>query len=356
MTNYEFDAHLKFDIDATLEYDYLIASNYDKLKQTVTDVQHIADIRTGHPVKWTAGFEYDDNKHTLTDCFSSNIIAEYDCNESKTLAWIPQGVATIKLYILEDYEWKTGIEKLLLAIISNFIFFKTHTIESRILQRRNKQAEIFTKNELYNLLWILNAKMLIPLTDEHINKLTSYIWLKFTNGEIEPNFEYKKSIRSKNFMTVFLDTYPECHNYSVRSAVIAELNRIKGKHTQNKFASIIEKYRLTNPQSTYTEIVQMLVKKHGLKESNASRKYCQWKKVSQHTTIEYNSSDMDVGNDTFSSMCKMEKFILTYEGTEKLTQKVVSSGSGVSIAQVKRNWFLFKEQVNKIKVLNKKKI
>lgn len=259
MTNYKFDAHLKFDIDATLEYDFLIASKYEKLERSVTDVQHIADKRTGHPVKWTTGFEFDDNKHMLTECFSSNIIAEYNCNESKTLAWMPQGVATIKLYILEDYKWKTGIEKLLLAIMSNFIFFKMHTIESKILQRRNKHARIFTKNELYNVLWILNAKMLKHLSDEHINKMTSYIWFKFNNGDIQPNFESKKSIRSKNFMTVFLDTYPECKHYTARNAVVAELNRIKGKHTQNKFASIIGKYRLKNPKCTYTEIVQMLI-------------------------------------------------------------------------------------------------
>jgi hypothetical protein len=51
----------------------------------------------------------------------------------------------------------------------------------------------------------------------------------------------------------------------------------------------------------------------------------------------------------------MENFILSYEGTKKLTQIVVSSGSGVSIAQVKRNWHHFKKVVDKLKKKNKKK-
>ena len=62
-----------------------------------------------------------------------------------------------------------------------------------------------------------------------------------------------------------------------------------------------------------------------------------------------------ISDDTFSSIFKMEQFIYTYNKEEKPTQKVVASGSGVSIAQVKRNWSHFKKEVNKIKRRMKKK-
>ncbi len=350
MEKYSFNAHLELDIDPELCYSDEYFDRYKFLQGNFNQVLHIVEKRSGKPVTWHQGIKFNQENHSLTTYFKKEIIELFPHNEQYTLAYCPDGVATIKIYLLKKYNWKTHIEKRFLAIVSNLIFNIVRTPKSQILRNRGRYSEILTKNEVYNILLILNSKLTTPLDDELINKLTTYIWLKNLNDELHPPIEIKKSIRSQKFMNVFLDNYPECDDYSIQQAVKAELNRVKGVYINDKYADTITKYVTKYPNSRYTDRVKNLMKKHSLKKSNASRIYCKWKKVSSPTPINNisNNNGDKVSNDTLS-IIKMKQFIQSYRSDVKLTQKVVSVGSGVSIAQVKRKWFLFKEQVDKIK-------
>jgi hypothetical protein len=357
MKSYIFNAHLKFDVDPELSLSIEYFDRYKYLQEKVSQVFHIVDKQNGKPVKWVHGFKFNQDKHALTKYFDEEIIKSYPHNKQITLAYCEDGVATIKLYLSEKYSWRTEIEKRFLAIVSNLIFNKVRSTVSQVLRNQNRQAQILTKNELYNILLVLNSKLTSPLDEGLVNKLTTYIWLKYVNDEIRPPIEVKKSIRSKSFMDEFFYAYPECKYYSLKKAVREEVNRIKADCRRQKYNKIISEFKNKHPDSRYTDIVNMLCNKCKLKKSNASKIYCEWKKVSSPTSLDKINDNIfnKISNDTFSSMCKMENFILSYEGTKKLTQIVVSSGSGVSIAQVKRNWHHFKKVVDKLKKKNKKK-
>ena len=353
MQKFSFNAHDKFEIDKELHHDLEIDLKYDYLRSVYNEVLHITFRNTGKPVPWEVNLKYDEKLHDLIRYFDIEIIEQYDCNESKTLAHIPQGVAMLKLHLLKDYDWQQKVEIRLLAIISNILILGRRNIEKRIKVIRNSEPGTYTKNEMYNILLVLNSKLSTPIADEIINKLTSYVWLKYQTNELKPTIEIKKSITRSDFMTIFIKNYPECAHYSKRSAIIAEINRIKFKPSRDKFNDAIQKYKQKNPECKYTDVVNMLMRDHKLKKSNAGKKYCEWKKVSQPTTIDNSDYSTTVCADTIlSSEHKIARFFSTYTGDEKLTQEKLASETKLSISTIKRKWRFCKNHISKI---NKKK-
>lgn len=355
MLKYSFNGHLKFDVDQDLSYSAEYFERYEYLQGKCNQVLHLADKINGRPVKWEPGLKYDKRKHKLTSYFTKNIIELYPHNNEKTLAYCPDGVATIKLYLSEIYTWQFEIEKRLLAIISNIIFNKVRRPTSQLLKNRNRQEEILTKNEVYNILLILNSKLLNPLNELSLNKLTSYIWMKYLNGELSPPVDKKMSIRSDNFMKVFNKSYPDKH-YTLTQAVRSEVNRVKGLYTKQKYGAIITNFRAQHPDCRYTDIIKMLCKEYGLGKSNAGKIYSEWKKVSLHTSLNNFNLDKEVSGDTFlPSSEKIEQFISNHNLSSKITQLTVSEGTGLSIATVKRYWPAVKELVGRLNKGRKKR-
>ena len=159
MLKYSFNAHVKYDTDQDLSYSPEYFEIYKYLQGKSNQVLHIVDKRNGKPIPWESGLKYNKVKHNLVSYFLKEIIELYPHNKEITLAYCPGGVATIKLYLSEIYTWQSEIEKRLLAIVSNLIFNKIRSPIAQLLINRNRQLEVLTKNEVYNILLILNSKI-----------------------------------------------------------------------------------------------------------------------------------------------------------------------------------------------------
>jgi hypothetical protein len=109
------------------------------------------------------------------------------------------------------------------------------------------QSIVLSKNEIYNILLMLNynkcvkAKplnkeqpVMFPLTEFEINLLTGFIYDKYLNDDIIPKFDEKgsKSIRTDSFIKEWLRNNPEYEgDKHSRTIIINEINRLKGINT-----------------------------------------------------------------------------------------------------------------------------
>lgn len=340
-----FVCKLKFDYDNTLILDESIQFDFRFLKQNYYQCKVITNRATGLPVNFEPDLLYDPKIHLMQEYFGKEIIGQMLFhNKNLTLAYTPDAFACYRVHIGSQIRNPEH----LLAILSNFLWMRNLTPANQLRLIRGIKCQIVTKLELFNILLILNRKMINPCTDVQLNKLTTYIFQTYDSSKLIPKVKEIKSIRTQSFLKEYTGDYSD-----IRSAILSEINKIKFVQSQDYYGDIIEKkinleLKKGNVLS-FCEMVDFLMSEHKLKNANARKKVYQFEKRYQTATallnINNNNIQEEYQNDTFSnSESKIANFINKFNG-EHLTQNIIAKGTGLGIATIKRHWTKFKERV-----------
>lgn len=350
---------LRYELDPELNQQFDLQLNFSGLEQKESEVHTfynpfyqnkiIVDKNSGLPLTYSSDLVFDSKKHSLVDYFSESQIKSFAYhNDAGTLAYIPKGIAAIKLYVRA----KIKTPEQLIPIVTNYIWLNESTTAEHKLRaiRLKHLIPLFSKNELYNLLLILNGRLTDPLPEYNVNKLTSYIQHKISSNELQPTIERMTTIRTKDFLVNYMFEQAESEeDVTVLSAVMSTINQIKAKIYRSETNKLIDDYLDKNPELEYMQLVRWLADKQKISVQHAKRliaNYRQGAIRSHPMLINYSS----MGGDHFApsdksnkSERKIKRFVRQWSmvnsnGSGRLTQKSISDGTGLSLRTVKNKW------------------
>jgi len=365
----------------SINYDKYIIDNsliinpdfiYDFMKLIEDDFyfsQIITDLN-GIPILYNKQLVFNPEIHKLSKYIKTDIISNFEYkNRNNTMAYSYQDFACSRINIQSEKYFAHGRRaKILTSLCINLLI-------SNPLSKYD-----FSKSLIYNYLTCLNTRCVkfnpeknetpiyLPLSDEEINKLSSYIFQKFENKSVELKISTCKSIRTNDFDKQFLKENPDyIGNKHVKSLILKEINNIKnGKIKTNHvvcLSELFEKY----PNLSNEEYIEAYSIEQEISLSYSKEIFYKFKKVSSEYACDFNiytynhehtkmipfsnpnfipkeetlSSDKHTPNDT-----KIQNAINdTYFTNKKITQNEIMERTGLSIITIKRYWSKYKDQV-----------
>lgn len=272
---YQLDSDLKLDVDLVDELVKIFEKDFyfkfivvNKLNQK--------------PVQFSKNLVYDSNIHTLEKYISNNIISEEEIkNNNSTLAYSTDGYSCIKHQLPLNYYFPKGKRASSLTVIGLKILlcdlFSKYT---------NK------KQLLFNILTVLNSTRCItyqvqkgvqpvylPLLEEEINKLTTYIYNIYIENKIQIKLDCCKSVISSNFTNNYLLENPTyTGDKHPRTLILREINQIKKQNNNFKNKNMLYDLFESYPDLQTKDYIEILSKENNWSVSYAKRKYHALKK------------------------------------------------------------------------------
>lgn len=284
---------LKYKIDDSLFIDNNILDEIlDVFQKNFYAKYIIINKLDNKPVKFLKNLKFDFEKHYVTKYVDAKIISQEGIkNKRNTLAYSDAGYSCIKFFLQEDTYFP---RKKRVKSLCSFIF-------NLLITNHFNKFEI-TKNFIYNLLVILNSRCVNckvekgqkpiydPLKDDELNKVSSFIFDIFQKKEISKTVDKCKTIRTSNFLPVFLQENPTyTGNQHIKSILLKEINNLKNNKTVNnhytKISEILSNYEGCKAKE-FIEIISIELK---IEKSYARDLYYEYKKTLKNIALcEYN--------------------------------------------------------------------
>ena len=371
----------KIEIDSSLTECPILQEKYFHLNYDYYSTLVLTEKNSGLPVFYSKDLIYNPDKHNLVRFFSEDIINLFPHNEQGTLAYIHQGVACFKIFLTENYNFNSNIEAKLIGIVSNIILFGQESIIGKML---NSKKINLSKNEIYNILLILNLKSNNSLNKSIINQLSSYLFKLYTSNKLSPHIQMKKSIRTKDYF----QTHNKNIVFKFRECVISDISKIKSQSSNSKIENIVNSY----PGLKFTQLVKKIAVEYKCTEVAAKQKLARWKRCKKQNTVGnkvgdshieyiYNLSmvvtkkenrDLHPNNMVVTSpkqpkekeklplkekKNKSLKKLLSFldENPGKYTQFKLAKETGLSLRTVKTYWKSIKNYIPKSNIMEKEK-
>lgn len=240
----------------------------------------LVDKVTKQPILFNSGIKYNSQLHEFATYVDSSIINKQPLkNKRSTLAYNSDGYSCIKIVLTESFYFPKGKRaKTLTAICMNLIISNFFS-----------KLEL-NKNLIYNLLLVLNQRcilkpvpageqpVLMPLDDSEINKLSTFIYNKLVTNEYSIKLNSCKSIRTFDFVNVYLQDNPEYtgdkHPRSIILKQIRELKSISGIKDEKElvdYPKIIAELYESYPGRKAKEYIEILSKERNISESYSKK-------------------------------------------------------------------------------------
>lgn len=272
---YKLDSNLKMDVDLIEELVKMFEKDFYFKFIVINKLNK-------KPVRFSKNIFYDSNIHILEKYISNNIISEENFkNKNNTLAYSSDGYACLKQRLSYNLYFTKGKRASSLTVIGLKILlcdlFSKYT---------NK------KQLLFNILTVLNSTRCIayqvqkgvqpvylPLLDEEINKLTTYIYNIYIENKIKIKLDCCKSVISSNFINCYLLENPTyTGDKHPRTLILREINQLKKQNNnfknKNKLYDLYESY----PDLRTKDYIEILSKENNWTFSYAKRKFHNMKK------------------------------------------------------------------------------
>lgn len=338
--NYKVDASLFEDSDCQEKHASLNGKYYWS--------RVLSDKQSGEPIPYDGNIHFDNNIHSFTSCFEVNQITKTFHNRAKSVGYFPKGISCVRLSIHGMTKFYHGYRASSLCQII-FKYILAYCIV--------REKPILTKNEVYNILILLNKKCYdkygkrkMPLEENELNKLASFIINTLDEQKLTLQINKKSSICTYSFQKQNKNNY--------LPALLRSVNEIRNEINNYYFIqsveNVLEEQASDNQRNlSCVKLAELLVNKVQLSEKSIQNKLYGLMKCDnfhlQYKERTIDNKDMENVTPLFMKWVRSQKDIdqLISERVSELrclvppiriTQSAVAKEIGYRRETVNRNW------------------